>query len=289
MNDIISRLKKINNAYIIKGNGEERLIRAIKENPPELNGKQYAPLHWFIKNTTNEDIHYFESLPDKVSFQIDNLCFNMAHAPHQHFGYGIADSISGRTYRDEVGHYYSNHNEYLKYVKIKLRNDNAFIENLFKLPKGIYLFCHYHTQWYDEIDGRILINPGSCGQPLDYDLSAPYTILDTNGGLTIIERRVMYDFSVALKALEESDIKKSAAFWHRLLLLMFKNSKEEMVTFLEFVDKYAKDKCYHVSPYSDSFWDEAVALYNNEYLLVNETREHLIDNNSEIIGGYSNE
>jgi hypothetical protein len=179
----------------------------------------------------------------------------------------VVDSISGRTYRDEYGVYYSNHEEYLEYVKIKLHNDNDFINNISKLPKGIYLFCHYHTQWYDEIDGRVVINPGSCGQPLDFDLSAPYTILDTGSELTIIERRVKYDTTIALKALEGSDIKTDAPFWHRLLLLMYKNSREEMITFLEFVDNLANERNDYTYPYTDRFWDEATALYSDRYLL----------------------
>ena len=48
------------------------------------------------------------------------------------------------------------------------------------------------------VPGRLILNPGSVGQPRDGDPRAAYAILDTGdldtGGVTVTQRRVSYDF-----------------------------------------------------------------------------------------------
>ena len=266
MDDVISRLNKIENSYIIKGNREKRLIEIKNENPIHLSGEQYAPVHWIMNDMRDDDFLYFKSLPDVVSFQVENINFYLAHAPDQHFGHGINDQISGRTFLDEFGKYYSNHDEYLAFVRTKLRNDQKFMLKLSELPEGVYLFCHYHTQWNDNIDGRILINPGSCGWPLDFNTSAPYTILDTCSGIQIEERRIDYDLSIVLRTLEKSGIKEAMPFWYKLILSELKFARNELLLFIEFIADYAKKQNDETYPYTDQLWNEAATLYSDLYL-----------------------
>ena len=53
---------------------------------------------------------------------------------------------------------------------------------------------HTHVQHEATIDGRLIVNPGSVGQPRDRDPRAAYGVLDTDAG-TVELRRVEYDVS----------------------------------------------------------------------------------------------
>ena len=70
-----------------------------------------------------------------------------------------------------------------------------------ELEQGVYIFGHSHIQWsYQSKDGKtVLINPGSCGLPLDgITGSVPYTILDISdvGNIVIEEKRIPFEVSV---------------------------------------------------------------------------------------------
>ena len=261
MNEVRQKLKNTENTCIIRGNGEDRLDRLIKENPNELTGAQYAPLHWYAKQLNKEDYDFIENMPQVITIKSNDINLFLAHAPIQHFGKGVTEKISCRTFLDEYGVYYSNHNEYLSYIRKLLRNDNDFKIKITELPEGIYLFGHYHTQWHDELDNRIIINPGSCGYPLDFNTDAAYTILDTTNEISITEHRVKYDKKLALKLLEESSIKEDAPVWHKLAILSFKNAKEELLPLLEYVYDLAKKHNENTDPFTDKFWDEATTQY----------------------------
>jgi diadenosine tetraphosphatase ApaH/serine/threonine PP2A family protein phosphatase len=50
---------------------------------------------------------------------------------------------------------------------------------------------------------RILVNPGSVGQPRDDDPRAAYAILDLDA-VTLTQRRVLYDVSATQKKMKEA-------------------------------------------------------------------------------------
>ena len=62
------------------------------------------------------------------------------------------------------------------------------------IDASVIVFGHSHLQWHGKCGDKLIINPGSCGQPFDYNINAPYTILhDDKSGLTVEEKRVPYD------------------------------------------------------------------------------------------------
>ncbi|WP_234121404.1 metallophosphoesterase family protein [Clostridium hydrogenum] len=263
-NEVISKIKEIDNSYAIKGNKEQRLVDYYYTSHEQRTSEQLAPLFWNLKNINNSSYEYIESLPETLSFEIDNTKFFMAHSPSQHFEYGVIDSISGLTFINEFGMDYTNHSEYLHYIKNKIQTDLNFINTLSDKTDGIYLFGHYHTQWHTRINNKLLINPGSCGMPNDFDTSAPYTVLDTNG-FSIIERRVQYDIKMPVQFLKESDYYRFAPFWCKLSIMEFENAKVTAFLFLEFVEELAKARNDTIRPYSNTLWREAISLYEKTH------------------------
>ncbi len=64
---------------------------------------------------------------------------------------------------------------------------------------------HTHIQHEAMIDGRLIVNPGSVGQPRDGDSSAAYAILDTETQ-TVDFRRVDYDIDRVISTVEQTDL-----------------------------------------------------------------------------------
>lgn len=262
-NEVILRIKEIDEVDAIKGNKEARMVKYKKIDSKEWISEQFAPLYWNLKKIKDNHYTYIESLPEKLFFTVNNINYYMAHSPNQHFGYGIVDNICGRTFLNQFGKEYSNHAEYLTYVKSTLQENQEFIKKLSKIPDGVYLFGHYHTQWHANINNKLLINPGSCGLPLDFNTSAPYTILDTNN-LSVIERRVQYNTKIPVQLLKESDFYNVAPFWNELSISEFENARVTVLLFLEFVEELAAKRNDKRRPYSNELWLEAISLYKNK-------------------------
>jgi len=259
-NEVIKSVMNTKDSYAIKGNKEARMVKLKNVNSSEWTSEQFAPLYWNLRNISNDNYEFINNLPEQLYFTQDNIDFYMAHSPSQHFGHGIVDNINGRIFLDEYGKYYTNHIEYISYVKDILQSNNDFINKISKIPDGIYLFGHYHTQWYANIGEKWFINPGSCGLPLDFDTSAPYTIIDTGNRLEVIERRIKYDTTKPVQMLKESDYYNVAPFWNELSIIEFENAKVTILLFLEFVEQLAIKKKCEDRPYSNELWRKAIAV-----------------------------
>ncbi|MEB3805953.1 MAG: metallophosphatase family protein [Desulfurococcales archaeon] len=69
-------------------------------------------------------------------------------------------------------------------------------------PRGLYLVGHTHHQFYRTVNGAVVANPGSVGQPRDGDPRAAYMVLDDSTGLIALGR-VKYDVGRVLQGLGE--------------------------------------------------------------------------------------
>ena len=67
-------------------------------------------------------------------------------------------------------------------------------------PRGLYLVGHTHYQFYRTVQGALVANPGSVGQPRDGDPRASYLLIDKDTG-EIELGRVRYDVDRVLQGL----------------------------------------------------------------------------------------
>lgn len=263
MNEVINYVESLNNKTAVKGNKESRMIEAI-ENNYDISFEQLAPLRWNIENIAQHSYDFIKSLPDKITIKHDDIDIYAAHSPSQHFGGTLIDNIDGRSFAEQFGKDYSNHNDYLHFITESIASDKLTCKVLNAMPDGIYLFGHYHTQWNVYSNGKYLVNPGACGLPLDFDCSAPYTILDIDNGVQIIERRVSYDVETAANSLICSGLLQASPFWYELAVSEFLNAKAAVVPFLEFAERLAAEKNDYERPFSNKLWHEAIRLYTND-------------------------
>ncbi|SMO79625.1 metallophosphoesterase family protein [Halorubrum cibi] len=69
---------------------------------------------------------------------------------------------------------------------------------------------HTHVQGARSVSGRLVVNPGSVGQPRDGDPDAAYAVLDTDAGEVDL-RRVGYDVDRVAEAVERAGLPERTA------------------------------------------------------------------------------
>jgi hypothetical protein len=138
-----------------------------------------------------------------------------------------------------------------------LEKDTEFQKKLKTTPDGIYVFGHTHVQWHARFSGVLLVNPGSCGLPLDGDSAAPYTILDEAGDVTVLERRVPYDVEGFACDIKNSPLYSEAAVWCDMAERERLTAFEHVEFFLRFVESYAKAAGDNIRPYTVETWSRA--------------------------------
>ena len=87
-----------------------------------------------------------------------------------------------------------------------------------------------------------MINPGSCGLPLDcVDAGMPYTILDilNTDNIVVEERRVPFPLEEYISIFRQSEQFSKVNVWSRIILKELKTKREHLFYFLQFAEEYA--------------------------------------------------
>lgn len=186
---------------------------------------------------------------------VDILAF---HKCGHYFGNTILDILDSRYFKENIGHYTPS--KYIEIIKQKLRDDKKLKDRLAQLPDGVYAYGHNHIQMHIEIDNKLILNPGSCGVPLDIPNSAAYSVLETtDSGWHVEELRIPYDLEETIKDFRESHLYSYARVWCEVLIKDLKIGRTHMGYFLNFIRGYA-DK-----PYTLETWEKAYELWCEEY------------------------
>lgn len=81
----------------------------------------------------------------------------------------------------------------------------------FEVPGvDVVVMGHTHIPLVRHHAGRLLLNPGSCGQPRDYDPRAAFAILNTEG-LSVELRRVPYDVDKTQRSVSDHGLPRMLA------------------------------------------------------------------------------
>lgn len=130
------------------------------------------PLHW--KLLSGLHMKFLTRMPVTRKVTLDEKRFFLVHA----------------TPRDPFDEY--------------LRDDKAAWEARLKgIDADFVLVGHTHIPFAMQLDGPMVINPGSIGQPRDGDPRAAYAIIE-NGKVEL--RRVKYDIDATLKHMRDSGV-----------------------------------------------------------------------------------
>ena len=165
-NEIIEALKGIGNIIMIKGNHDAMFLQTLNDQELEEQYTQkYGLACRLLKaSITSENLGFLKGLPDHQILREHQLAI---------FHGSPWDSLNEYIYPD------------------------ASLERFEKLPYKWVLLGHTHHPM-DRWAGSVrIINPGSCGQPRDYNVPS-YAILDLKAN-TIQLERVPYNIEMLIK------------------------------------------------------------------------------------------
>lgn len=254
-NDVANTIRSLENAYVIKGNKEDYFSKL----PPDQSEwiyDQLAPLYWNYRELTAENLQYLKMLPREMTIIGDlGEYLRLFHSAADVFSGTCVTSLRSDAFYNKMKEKPFTHNEYLIYAEELLLADGRLRELLRTINDGAYLFGHSHVQWHCQLDGKLLLNPGSCGMPLGFDTSAHYSLLECKDGKwRVEERRVPYDAEEAVSALKASGLYESAPAWGDASIMHLRSGEERIGHLLEIACEMAEEAGVTASPYPNYIW-----------------------------------
>lgn len=257
--DVVNIMRATENAVYVRGN-EERYLHL-----PDGDDAQFAISRWTARNMTPESIAWLDALPETVAFSCNGVEIRMAHSSEEFIG--DAEMRDFMT-RQLVHRYPQNVSQEfrLKDVRETLGKNDALQAKLRSMPGGVYIFGHTHSQWHAQFGDVLLINPGSCGLPVDCTrFGAPYTLLTVeNGRCSVEERRVIYDAEELIAQVKQTGQYRAARVWSEMIFAEWRTCREMAMYMLRYIDAYARKIGDERRPFMADTWEAGFEAWRAE-------------------------
>lgn len=265
--ECVALIRALPDRTVIRGNEEQYLENLVGQDPAGWTDGQMQISYWTFRNMRRDNLDWLLSLPHTAELEYGGVRIRMAHHTQESMGAWVGpDSVrvAGRYAGAMI-----THDRLQADVRADLEQDPASLERIAALEKGVYVFGHSHVQWTwrDEARGVYIINPGSCGLPLDaVPDSMPYTVLEiTDGGrVRIEERRIPFDKAAYIRTIRQTAPYREAAVWSRVIERELAFAREHMYFFLGFVKQYAEGIGDERRPYAPDTWEKAYEIWSGQ-------------------------
>lgn len=269
-NECIQRIRCLDKKHIIRGNEEKYLENLIDKDQRTWTDGQMQISYYCYRAISADNLDFILSMPNILKLTYNDVELHIAHSSEEF----IADCEHKEWSTAQVAKRYMDHDVTSDSFRADIHNyfdNNDRFQQIFsELEQGVYIFGHSHIQWsYQSADGKtILINPGSCGLPLDGVIgSIPYTILDISdtGSFIVEERRIPFDMEEYIDVLIKSEQFVKANVWSKIIIQELRTAREHLFYFLRFAEEYADIIDDKRRPFMLDTWEKAYELWlNNE-------------------------
>jgi len=167
VNEVFGALEK-HNVVSVLGNHDDLLLRRDVVHTV-WDG---SVLEYTRRSITKENLNKLSKLPKQFKLCVDSLKITMVH-----------------------GSPWDKLNEYIY-------PDCSYFERFKRIQADVIILGHTHWPMIKHVGEKLIINPGSCGQPRDYDPRASYAVLNTGTRLATL-KRVPYNVEKVCKAVKE--------------------------------------------------------------------------------------
>jgi predicted phosphodiesterase len=170
-------------SWMIRGNREKYLLALDAGNAPPTwqSGGQYASLRWTYRRLDREALDLIASLPEQATFDSGSAAIRVVH--------GAPQGVSALLLPDRDPHLLRLFDRVgltgLGYRHVTLD------EALAATSQAVLVCGHSHMPWQQQYDGRLVLNPGSVGAPLNGDVRAQYALLTWQDGHWQAEHRAV--------------------------------------------------------------------------------------------------
>ena len=252
--EVVQLLRRLPGAHIISGNDDQRL------NLPPGDDRQYEVSRWCASVLSDEAKSWLAALPPSLDIACEGMTIHMTHSSQTFLGNALHErfrtSVLPGLYPDGPIP-----RETLQADFRRLWEKAAFRETIHTLTPGVYVFGHNHIQNWANFDGRILLNPGSCGLPLDCGgFGAAYSLLTIqDGDVSVEERRIPYDAEALIARAKATGQYAAARVWSEIIFSEWRTVREKVYQFLAHCERYADRIGDPRRPYARDTWEAAFA------------------------------
>jgi len=266
-NDVINAIRNLENTAVVRGNGEDYLIN-LRGSNKELTDEQFKPVYWGFCTLSQQNLEYIANLPEVATISDGNTQIQLTHSMSLFFPSPPIKLFHSTEIFKIMMNTPFTHEEYLPRAQCSLLSCPDRVAEIEAMPKGIYLFGHNHLQFHMEYDGRVFVNPGSCGDPLNWDTRASYTILDmSESGFEVEERRVAYDLTQVICGIQTSGFFKYSPMWSKVMELQLLNGRDYSMFFVLHLVETGKKMGTTEYPVSHEVWEAAIKTWDSKNLL----------------------
>ena len=262
-NEVVETVRFVKDAVVIRGNKEQYLADMYGDSKETWIYEQMAPMYWNYRELTEDNMKYLISLPPCVEIMMETgSVIRLIHNDPIFYRKPKIEAFHSTPYRKRMAVKPFTHDEYLTFARNSVLERPEAVGELEALPPGVYAFGHNHVSWHMKYKDKLLINPGSCGMPLDFDTAAPYTIIEDGAdGWGIEERRAPYDVETVIDCLKKSELYSQAEIWSRIMICQLRAAGDYIGSFLGHVEQTANNRNYAPRPVSNDIWRKAADTF----------------------------
>jgi len=268
-NEVVQELMGMENAYLIKGNKEDSMKYFREETTNEMINDQNAGIYHSVRELTHESYDYLNGLEDELYIQLSPNA--VVYATHISPVYEKPPGVpNNKCCRNNI--FYENmlekpftHGEFLADYHNFINSDicTPYVQNI---DANVIVYGHNHLQSYAYCGDKLIINPGSCGQPFDFDNRAAYAILEeTRSGFNVIERRVLYDIEAVIHYTKLSAYYEKARIICELNFLDMRSGRNHFPILNGIARQIAATKNEEGDYFTNETWAEAGELFFAQY------------------------
>ncbi|MDR1693138.1 MAG: metallophosphoesterase family protein [Oscillospiraceae bacterium] len=254
-NGVTETVRGLSGAAVAAGN-KEGYLKAYQEGQWDCD--QLGAMGQTMRELTPENRDYLTSLPPSATLTLP--LGKRIFAAHWFPGFltgGKQTAISSRMFRVAAETPGFTREAFWEEVRAFLEHGYV-ADALREADADVFVFGHTHLQWHGFAGDKLLLNPGSCGVPLDGDTRAPYTLLtETPDGFTVEERRVRYDVEAAIREAEQSEVYRRGKVWLELVFAALRTGLDTFAPFFDAASRIANERGETFPPFSDEVWNLA--------------------------------
>lgn len=250
--EALTLIRSLPGAHIIRGNDDVHL------HVTDGDDGQYEVSRWCTQAVSPEDHAWLDALPDRLDLTLEGVPVHMAHSSEAFVG----KALHARFRTAHLPSCYPDAPVSRDALTADFRAFAAagdFSDAISALSPGVYIFGHNHIQTWGNFGGRILLNPGSVGLPLDCgEPGAAYSLLTIeNGVISVEERRIPYDVECLIGKIRQSSQYAAARVWTELISSELRTCREKVAPFLWHCKAYAERIGDDRRPFARDTWAAA--------------------------------
>lgn len=246
--ETLARLRDLD-AWIIRGNNDIYFTRYDSGAAPETwqTRAQWAPLRWSYARLDRDALDYLAALPDRLVVTLPGaapIC--VVHGSPRAVAEGIMPGDP------EIGR---------KFAQARATNNISVEDALAQITEPALVCGHTHIAWEYRNDGRLALNPGAVGGPIDGVVGAEYALLTWREGRWSADLRVVdYDVDGLLAAYRDRGMLAECGAMVRALMRSAETGQNyPWYLVLHAYDLAAQAGVEHDGVVPDEIWERATA------------------------------